>query len=137
MKTVFADTLYWVAIVLPNDPWKEPAERARKTVGDAHLVTTDEVLSEFLTALSSGGPQVRARAVATVRRILANADITVVAQSHDSFLKAIDRYSSRSDKQYSLTDCSSMNVMDASGIEQVLTNDHHFEQEGFKALIRL
>ncbi len=80
MKTVFADTLYWVAIILPNDPWKEPAERARKAVGDARLVTTDEVLSEFLTALSSGGPQVRLRAVNTVRRILANSDITVVAQ---------------------------------------------------------
>jgi uncharacterized protein len=51
MKTVFADTLYWVAIVLPDDPWRQPAERARQALGDARLVTTDEVLSEFLTAL--------------------------------------------------------------------------------------
>jgi hypothetical protein len=51
--------------------------------------------------------------VNTVRRILANADITVITQSHDSFLKALDRYSSRTDKQYSLTDCSSMNAMAA------------------------
>jgi len=99
-------------------------------------VTTDEVLSEFLTALSSGGPQVRTRAVNTVRRILANADITVITQSHDSFLKALDRYSSRTDKQYSLTDCSSMNAMAAVGITEALTDDHHFEQEGFTVLIR-
>ncbi|HEY2416129.1 MAG TPA: hypothetical protein VGI40_28060 [Pirellulaceae bacterium] len=69
MKTVFADTLYWVAIVRPNDPWQEPAQRARQEIGAAHLVTTDEVLSEFLTALSSGGSEVRTRAMTTARRI--------------------------------------------------------------------
>ena len=28
-----------------------------------------------------------------------------------------------------------MNAMDAEGITDVLTNDHHFEQEGYKILI--
>jgi hypothetical protein len=28
-----------------------------------------------------------------------------------------------------------MNVMDARGIREILTNDHHFEQEGFVVLI--
>jgi hypothetical protein len=36
----------------------------------------------------------------------------------------------------SLTDCSSMNAMDAQGIREVLTNDHHFEQDGYVVLIR-
>jgi predicted nucleic acid-binding protein len=35
-----------------------------------------------------------------------------------------------------LTDCSAMNAMDAVGIRDVLTNDHHFEQEGFNVLIK-
>jgi predicted nucleic acid-binding protein len=29
-----------------------------------------------------------------------------------------------------------MNAMDAEGIREVLTNDHHFEQEGYTILIR-
>lgn len=29
-----------------------------------------------------------------------------------------------------------MNVMDAEGIRDVLTNDRHFQQEGFNVLIR-
>ena len=60
----------------------------------------------------------------------------VLPQSRDSFLRAMDRFSNRPDKQYSLTDCSSMNAMDAEGIEDVLTNDRHFQQEGFNVLIR-
>jgi predicted nucleic acid-binding protein len=137
MKSVFADTLYWVAIVRPNDPWRQPAQRARKDAGAAQLVTTDEVLSEFLAALSGGGPEIRRRAVATVRQILDSRQVTVVPQSRDSFLAALSRYAAREDKQYSLTDCSSMNAMDAAGIREALTNDHHFSQEGFEVLIRM
>jgi hypothetical protein len=49
----------------------------------------------------------------------------------------MDRFGNRPDKQYSLTDCSYMNVMDAEDIRDVLTNDRHFQQEGFNVLIRL
>jgi uncharacterized protein len=136
MKAVFADTLYWIAIVRPNDPWREQAERARHIAGPAKLVTTHEVLSEFLTALSGGGAQLRSRAVETVRRILSSPDVMVISQSRDSFLKALNRYFARLDKQCSLTDCSSMNVMEEEGIREVLTNDRHFDQEGFEVLIK-
>ncbi len=37
------------------------------------------------------------------------------------------------DKGYSLTDCVSMQTMRQGGLTQALTNDRHFEQEGFKA----
>lgn len=35
-----------------------------------------------------------------------------------------------------MTDCISMNVMKAELLEEVLTNDRHFEQEGFTVLIK-
>jgi predicted nucleic acid-binding protein len=38
--------------------------------------------------------------------------------------------------RYSLTDCISMNAMRAEALTEVLTNDHHFEQEGFTVLMR-
>jgi len=136
MKSVFADSHYWIAAVRPRDPWAEAAKRAREKLGKALLVTTDEVLVEFLAALSRGGPALRKAAVKMVRAILANPNVTVVPQARDGFLKGLSLYESREDKEYNLTDCISMNVMKCQSISEVLTNDHHFEQEGFVVLIR-
>ena len=72
-----------------------------------------------------------------VRRILSNQDVRVMEQSRDTFLAGLARYERRLDKGYSLQDCVSMNVMEAEGITEVLTSDHHFEQEGFTILTRL
>ena len=44
-------------------------------------------------------------------------------------------YASRADKAYSLVDCISMLAMRQMGLTEVLTNDHHFTQEGFTILI--
>jgi len=46
-------------------------------------------------------------------------------------LEALALYEARPDKFYSLTDCHSMQVMRREGLTDVLTNDHHFTQEGF------
>jgi len=136
MKTVFADTLYWVATARPLDSWKSAANRARRDLGPAMLITTDEVLTEFLAAMSRGGAECRRRASRTVRAILASPSVRVLPQSRDTFLRALHRYERREDKSYSLTDCRSMDVMDAEGITEVLTNDHHFQQEGYTTLMR-
>jgi uncharacterized protein len=137
MRKVFADTLYWVATVRPTDPYEAAAREARRSLGPCLIVTTDEVLHEFVTAFGKSGPRLREKAVEIVRELLATKSVKVVAQSRGSFLRALDRFSRRSDKEYSLTDCASMNVMDAEGIQDVLTHDHHFQQEGYNVLIRL
>lgn len=126
MKTVFADAHYWIAIVNPNDSWAEAAKKARSSLGEIFIVTTDEVLTEFLAALSKG-EHMRKQAAKMVR---------VIPQTRDSFLKGLTLYENRSDKEYSLTDCISMNVMKAESLVEVLTKDHHFEQEGFTVLIK-
>ena len=136
MRTVFVDTAYWVAIVHPKDSWKTHAEKAKQSLGDVRLVTTDEVLTEFLAALSDGGKSLRRQAVKMVRAILDNANVTVLPQTRESFLHGVHLYEQRADKPYSLTDCISMNAMRSESLTDILTNDHHFEQEGFKALMR-
>jgi len=77
MRTVFADTGYWIAVARPGDQWSEAAEAARAAVGQVRLLTTDEVLTEFLAALSAGGPHLRQAAVRMVRAVLQNANVTV------------------------------------------------------------
>ena len=136
MKTVFVDTVYWIATVRPNDPWKEAATRARRQLGHVRLVTTDEVLTEFLAALSRGRPALRLGAARIVHTILANPNVSVVPQSRESFQKGLARYEAQSDKAYSLQDCISMNVMEAESITDILTNDRHFAQERFNVLMK-
>jgi predicted nucleic acid-binding protein len=59
----------------------------------------------------------------------------VVAQSRRSFLEGLRLYGERLDKGYSLVDCISMSAMRRHRIREVLTNDRHFEQEGFVILM--
>ncbi len=136
MKTVFADTLYWIAIAMPGDQWSGPAKAAKQGLGEAVIVTTDEVLAEFLNALSPRGQSLRKAAVRMVQAILDNPNVEVAPQTRDGFLAGLRKYDARQDKKYSLTDCISMNVMEAKGISEILTNDHHFEQEGFVVLVK-
>jgi predicted nucleic acid-binding protein len=57
-------------------------------------------------------------------------------QTRESFQAGFDLYAARPDKGYSLTDCISMQTMRREGLTEVLANDRHFEQEGFRALFR-
>ena len=60
----------------------------------------------------------------------------IIPQSHQTFLAEFELYAARLDKGYSLIDCISIETMRREGILAVLTNDRHFEQEGFRALFR-
>ena len=136
MTDVFADTVYWIALTRPRDDWRDAAERALEALPDPRTVTTDEVLTEFLTAMSGAGPYLRQQAVNAVRRAITNPNITVLPQARRSFLNGLDRYERRLDKGYSLVDCVSMNAMEQHGITAVLSADHRFEQDGFTALMK-
>jgi len=136
VKRVFVDTLYWVAITRPGDQWAEAALAARAKLDQVRLVTTDEVLTEFVNALSDYGDWLRQVSVRAVRAVLADPTTTVLPQSRETFLRGIDLHEARLDKAYSLTDCISMAAMRELGIRDILTHDHHFEQEGFIVLIR-
>jgi predicted nucleic acid-binding protein len=133
LRGIFADTLYWIAIFLPKDPWSSTARSV--DLEDARLITTEEVLSEFLTGVAGFGDRTRRLACELVRAILDSHEISVIPQSHESFQGGLALYERRPDKKYSLRDCITMNVMKREGITEILTNDHHFAQEGFHRLM--
>ena len=103
---------------------------------DSFIITTDEVLAEYLTFFAMAPEQMRRKAVSNAQRILDDPGVEVVPQSRESFLSGMALYGARPDKGYSLTDCISMQTMRKKGLTEVLTNDRHFEQEGFRALFR-
>lgn len=94
------------------------------------------MLTEFLNSIGRFGKCLRVVAAKAVRAILKDPNITVLPQTRAAFLDGLATYESRTDKAYSLTDCISMDAMKTAGITEVLTNDHHFEQEGFAVLIK-
>ena len=101
-----------------------------------NVVTTQEVLTEYLNFFSSGPEHLRRNAAKAVQAILRDPTVRIIPQSDSSFHSGLDLFRARPDKRYSLTDCISMQVMRRERLTAVLTNDRHFEREGFRALFR-
>jgi uncharacterized protein len=135
MRFVFADTQYWIALASPSDHLHEKAKTASASLGNVILITTDEVMVEFLNYFAKYGPGSRNAAVKMVRAILSDPNVQVIPQTRSSFSAGLDLYEQRNDKDYSLTDCISLNVMKERGVTEVLTQDHHFSQEGMILLL--
>jgi uncharacterized protein len=130
----FADTFWWIALSNANDAWHGRAVAWEAAHSNARLVTTEQVLTELLTWFAGTGAAGRALASGTVHDVLSDRLTQVLPQSSADFLAALALYEARPDKEYSLTDCRSMFAMRALGLTEVLTNDHHFTQEGFTIL---
>ena len=135
MRRFFADTFYWGALFHQRDGWHDRvlAFSHSLTVGD-QLWTTDAVLTEVLAMFSGAGSYLRQGAARRVRALLSDAHVILVPATHELFLEGLALYEQRPDKAHSLTDCISMQVMCREGMTEVLTNDHHFTQEGFRVL---
>jgi predicted nucleic acid-binding protein len=133
-RILFADTFYWVALLNPRDAFHPAVMSYSRTLRGARVVTTDEVFTEVLNFWGGAGRYWRTAAGAQVRRLRQNPAIEVLPQTRADFDAALALYEARPDKGYSLTDCRSMAALRALGITDVLTNDHHFSQEGFTIL---
>ena len=136
MSAVFADSAYWIALLHRRDRWHEHALAVSRTLISPTFVTTEWVLAEFLAFFSAAGETARRRAAERTRGILTNPGIQVLGPDQALFEDGLALYERRPDKGYSLTDCISMHVMQREGITDVLTNDHHFTQEGFHILLQ-
>jgi uncharacterized protein len=131
VKKVFADTFYWIALT----DAKEAGHKRARQINDS-VVTTAEVLGEYLTFFCEAPEFMRREVALAVDDILQDPSVLVIPQSRESFLAGLNLYRARPDKGYSLTDCISMATMRREGLTHVLTNDRHFEQEGFRTLFR-
>jgi uncharacterized protein len=136
MSAVFADTFYWVALADSTDGSHRRALKLTSKLASVRVITTDEVIAEYLTFFATSEGWMRRKAITNARYILETPGVRVIPQSRASLLSGMALYEARPDKGYSLVDCISMQTMRQEGITDVLTNDRHFEQEGFRALFR-
>ena len=121
MTARFADTFYWIALTDFHDSAHRRAVALASESANSLLVTTDEVLVEFLTFFATAPEPMRRKALVNAQRILSNPGVQVIAQSRSSLVSGMDLYEARPDKGYSLTDCISMQTMRREGITEALT----------------
>jgi predicted nucleic acid-binding protein len=105
MRALLADTFYWIALTDPNDTAHQDALAMTAERAAAPLITTDEVLSEYLAFFANATKALRREAGGIVRDLLESPALGVAAQSRESFLSGLALYTARPDKGYSLTDC--------------------------------
>lgn len=133
MKRTFADSFHLLALFNGRDAAHERAVAASKDL-QGILVTTDWVLVETADALSDPANRIRcAQFIDDLRR---SRRVEIEPASRVLFDAGWDLYRQRSDKDWSLTDCISFVVMQDREITEALTGDHHFEQAGFRALLK-
>ena len=78
----------------------------------------------------------RSAAVAFINSCYVTPNVKVVSVDSALLRRAIAFYHSRGDKEWGLTDCISFIVMEDNGLTEALTTDEHFQQAGFRALLR-
>ena len=135
MATYFADTSFWIALSSKRDQYHSRAIAWHAAVmrSGSRIVSTEAVLWEWLNALAD--VTTRGMAAEGYRRVHADKRIEVVPFDPELNGAAVDLYRSRDDKDWSLTDCQSVVVMERRRLSEALTADHHFEQAGMKALM--
>lgn len=135
MTEVFVDTSHIVATLHPRDQFHSKAIALEHDFRNLSLVTSDFVLWEVLNYFSEFREFFKHRIARSIDVFMLNPRIMVIEGSRRRFSSGFDLYKVRLDKGYSLTDCVSMNIMRERGIGEILTNDDHFEQEGFRFLL--
>jgi predicted nucleic acid-binding protein len=133
---VFADTFYWIALINPADQWHQDAKAFSQANAQVSIVTTEAVLTEVLNYFSGAGVMMRKAATAICDRAMEHANTVVLSHTREVFARGFELYKERPDKGYSLTDCISMIEMHGRDVNDVLTHDRHFAQEGFNLLLR-
>jgi uncharacterized protein len=136
MRTLFADTGYWIALLNPHDDLHPKATSLSRNLSPVHIVTTEMVWVEVLNDFCDRGTFFRQTAVNFVKRLDQHPNISIISQSKEQFQATLTLYEQRPDKEWSLTDCASFQIMQQRQIQQALAYDRHFEQAGFVALLR-
>jgi len=133
MNAVFADTFFFLAAINSVDTAHERAIEFSDNY-DGPLVTTAWVLTEVADALAGRDDRHLFREL--YESIANDPRVEIIPSDTELFHRALDLYFDRPDKDWSLTDCTSFVLMTDRKLIEAATGDHHFEQAGFRTLLR-
>jgi predicted nucleic acid-binding protein len=130
---VFGDSSFFVAGLSQRDQYHKDAMRL--AIEYAGQVFTSywvllEVANYFTASLN------RTTAGQLVDMVLSDPAVECAEPDATAFKASLLLYRERPDKNWSLTDCISFGLMRERGITEALSSDHHFEQAGFRILMK-
>ncbi|MEA5554099.1 PIN domain-containing protein [Anabaena cylindrica UHCC 0172] len=136
IKIVFLDTSFAIALSSSGDEFHHQAQKLARQIeiDNTYIVTTQAVLLEIGNALSK--QKYREKAGILIESLIADPTVEIIPFTNELFILAFRLFQSRPDKEWGLVDCLSCIVMQRCGITDVLTTDKHFQQMGFRALLR-
>lgn len=134
-EKTLVDTAAWIALINRSDTLHEQAKAVMNQLREAKskLVTTEFIFVEVANALSK--PPLRNSAVLFINGLRRLKTVQIVPASAKLFQTGWLLYSDRPDKEWSLTDCISFEIMRREKVSKAFTSDHHFEQAGFVKLM--
>jgi hypothetical protein len=133
---VFLDTGFVIALSVPNDRLHDKAVLLADQIESEgiRVITTRAVMLEIGNALSKS--RYRPAAVKLFDALEADPNVEILPLSEDIFSRAVELFRKRSDKEWGLIDCVSFVVMKDREITDALTSDEHYEQSGFRVLLK-
>ncbi len=133
---VFLDTGYVIALSVESDEYHERAEELAERLAKekTRLVTTRAILLEIGNALSK--ERYRQAVIELLDALEEDSSVKIIPLSEELFARALELFRNRADKEWGLVDCVSFIVMREYGLTEALTMDKHYEQAGFRALMR-
>ncbi|MFM6611372.1 MAG: type II toxin-antitoxin system VapC family toxin [Dolichospermum sp.] len=136
MNEVFLDTSFAIALSSVTDQNHARAVELANQIETNRtlLVTTQAILLEIGNALSK--QRYRASAIQLLESLETDPNVEVVLLTNSLYQVAFNLFKQREDKVWGLVDCISFIVMQDRGITDALTADTHFQQAGFRALLR-
>ncbi|XGV96863.1 MAG: type II toxin-antitoxin system VapC family toxin [Leptolyngbya sp. BL-A-14] len=136
MTDVFLDTSFAIALSATTDQSHARAVDLANQIekNGTRLVTTQAILLEIGNALSK--QRYRIAAIQLLESLASDPNVEIVPLSNDLYHAAFNLFSDRLDKEWGLIDCISFVVMQERGIFEALTTDDHFNQAGFRALLK-
>jgi predicted nucleic acid-binding protein len=136
MNKVFIDSSAYIAINFNRDQFHKKAIETNKLLleEDFEYVTTNYVILESSTSLLMKVGHTAA--VKFYEDVKKSELVEIIHVSESLEEQAFQLFKKYSDKEFSLTDCVSFVVMKSFKLKKAFTNDHHFEQMGFEALIK-
>lgn len=129
---MFLDTSGLLCLARDAEPHHDRAVELYQTA--ARRLTHGYVLAEWVPLAQTRGVA-RPVALRFAAKLIDSPNVEVVWVDEALHRQAADLLAARPDKSYSLCDAVSFVLMRQAGIDDALTTDKHFEQEGFRRLL--
>lgn len=131
-SSVFIDTSGWMALLRSDEAEHINGLKIYDSI--EYGFTTNYVLAELVPLANARGVP-RSITLKFIREIESSKSVRLVWITNDIHEQAMTLLDSRLDKNYSLCDAVSFIVMREFGLNESLTTDKHFQQEGFTRLL--